>query len=73
MLIPLLSSICLLTGSSHRLKKISHAPNKVTRKDVRGTRARLVQNEEGDWVQVDRRAAAREAAEKRVEEEFLEQ
>ena len=66
MLIPLLSPIYLFTCSS-RVKKLSHNPNKVTRKDKRGTRATLVQNEEGDWRQRDRGAAAREAAEKRAE------
>ena len=72
MLIPLLSPLYLFTGSS-RVKKLSHISNKVSRKDKRGTRATLIQNEEGEWVQFDRGAAAREAAEKRAEEEFLEQ
>ena len=72
MLIPLLSPLCLFTGSS-RVKKMSHNSNKVTRKDKRGTRAYLDETEDGRRVQRDRGATAREAAEKRAEEEFLEQ
>ena len=73
MLIPLLPPLCLLTGSSHRLKKITHNPNKVTRKDKRGTRAYLDPTEDGHLVQRDRGAAAREAARQKAEEEFLAQ
>ena len=72
MLIPLLPSLCLFTGSS-RVKKLSHNPNKVTRKDKRGTQATLDQTEDGSWVQRDRGAAAREAAQKKAEEAFLEE
>ena len=71
MLIPLLPPFCLLTGSSHRLKKISHHPTKVTRKEKRGNCAYLDRNEDGRRVQRDRGAAAREAAQRRAEEEFL--
>ena len=71
MLIPLLSPLCLFIGSSH-VKKLSHNPNKFSRKDKRGTRAYLDETEDGRRVQRDRGAAAREAAQKRVEEEFLE-
>ena len=71
MLIPLLPSLCLLTGSSHRLKKISHPPNKVSRKEKRGNRAYFDQDEDGRRVVRDRGAAAREAARQRAEEEFL--
>ena len=73
MLITLLSSICLLTGSSHRLKKISHPPKKVTRKEKRGNRSYFDQDEDGRRVVRDRGAAAREAAQRRAEEEFLAQ
>ena len=73
MLITLLSSICLLTGSSHRLKKISHPPNKVSRKEKRGNRAYFDQDEDGRRVVRDRGAAAREAARQKAEEEFLAQ
>ena len=72
MLIPLLPPLCLFTGSSC-VKKLSHNPNKVTRKEKRGSRAYLDPTEDGGWVQRDRGAAAREAAQKRAEEEFLEQ
>ena len=64
---------CLLTGSSHRLKKISHHPTKVTRKEKRGNRAYLDRTEDGRLVQRDRGAAAREAERRRAEEEFLAQ
>ena len=72
MLIPLLSFICF-TGSSHRLKKISHPPNKVSRKERRGNRAYFDQDEEGRRVVRDSGAAAREAARQKAEEEFLAQ
>ena len=57
MLISLLPPFCLLTGSSHRLKKISHHPTKVTRKEKRGNRAYLDRTEDGRRVQRDRGAA----------------
>ena len=71
MLIPLLSPLCLFIGSS-RHKQMSHNPNKVTQKDKRGTRAYLDETEDGRRVQRDRGAAAREAAQKRAEEAFIE-